>query len=107
MGKITYVRPDGTEATVEVADGTSVMQAAQANGIDGVVAECGGAIMCATCHVYVREPWASQLAPADATENAMLGMTASERRPTSRLSCQIKMRPELDGIIVELPPSQV
>jgi 2Fe-2S ferredoxin len=107
MGKITYVAHDGTTTTIEAADGTSVMHAATANGVTGITAECGGSIMCATCHVYVREPWAGRLTPMEATENAMLGMTASERRPNSRLSCQIAMRPDLDGITVDLPEAQV
>ena len=106
MPTITFVAFDGTTSTAEVADGASVMQAALSGGIPGVIAECGGSMMCATCHVYVREPWAGKLAAVDATEDAMLTMTASERRANSRLSCQIIMRPTLDGITVDLPEKQ-
>ena len=91
MGKVTYVTHAGASTTLEVADGTSVMQAAFSAGIGGIVAECGGSMMCATCHVYVAAPWAAKLPAMTATEDAMLTMTASERRPTSRLSCQIVM----------------
>ena len=107
MPTINYVTNDGRTATVTASDGTSVMQAAMAGGIGGIVAECGGSIMCATCHVYVREPWASKLTPPEATELAMLGMTASERRANSRLSCQIVVSAALDGITVDLPATQV
>lgn len=107
MGKITYVAHGGGQSTVEAADGTSVMEAATSGGIAGVVAECGGSMMCATCHVYVREPWLSRLPEMTATESEMLTMTASERKPSSRLSCQIKMCAELDGIVVDLPEKQV
>ena len=107
MPKITYVAHDGTTKTVEEKIGVSVMQAAQNAGIGGIVAECGGSMMCATCHVYVREPWAAKLSKPDATENEMLTMTVSERRATSRLSCQIMLSAALDGITVEIPEKQV
>ncbi len=107
MPTINYVASDGRTTAVEVTDGTSVMQAAMSNGIGGIVAECGGSIMCATCHVYVREPWASKLPPPEATELAMLEMTASERKPNSRLSCQVIANAGTDGIIVDLPAVQV
>ena len=107
MPRITYVSQDGTTRTVEEPDGVSVMQAAQNAGITGIVAECGGSMMCATCHVYVREPWASRLPAMTATESEMLTMTASERKAGSRLSCQIVMSAALDGITVDLPDRQV
>ena len=107
MPEITYLAHDGTARTIEDKDGVSVMQAARNAGIGGIVAECGGSMMCATCHVYVREPWAATLSKPDATENEMLTMTASERRPTSRLSCQIILSAALDGITVEVPEKQV
>ena len=107
MGKIVYVTHAGATHEVEAADGTSVMNAAMENNIGGIVAECGGSMMCATCHVYVREPWLAKLKPMDATEEAMLTMTVSERKPSSRLSCQIVMSPALDGITVDLPEQQV
>ena len=107
MGTINFVNSAGNTTTLEVEDGTSVMQAAMNAGLDGIVAECGGAMMCATCHVYVRDPWLAKLSDIDATEEAMLTMTSSERKPSSRLSCQIFMSPELDGITVDLPESQI
>ena len=107
MPTITFIAHDGTTTTTDVADGTSVMQAAMTNGIGGVIAECGGSMMCATCHVYVREPWVARLAPIDATEEAMLTMTVAERRASSRLSCQIIVGAALDGITVDLPDRQI
>lgn len=107
MGSFTYISPDGTVRRLEVADGTSVMQAAIANGVSGIVAECGGSQMCATCHVYVADEWLDKLAPMQATEDAMLDTAASERKPNSRLSCQIVMSPELDGLVVHVPERQV
>jgi 2Fe-2S ferredoxin len=107
MPRIVFVTHDGTSQTVEASVGVSVMQAAQNAGISGIVAECGGSMMCATCHVYVRGPWAPRLPAMTATEDEMLTMTASERKPQSRLSCQIKMNAELDGITVDLPESQI
>ena len=107
MPKIVFVAHDGATRTVEEADGVSVMQAALNADITGIVGECGGSMMCATCHVYVREPWAAKLPAMTATENEMLTMTASERKPSSRLSCQIKMSADIDGITVDLPENQV
>ena len=107
MPKITYIAHDGQTRTVEEAAGVSVMQAAQNAGVGGIVAECGGSMMCATCHVYVREPWLAQLPPMTATESEMLTMTVSERKPSSRLSCQIILGPALDGITVDLPEKQI
>lgn len=107
MPKITYVHPDGRREAFEVAEGTSVMQGATGNGIDGIVAECGGNCMCATCHVYV-EPSQLALLPAmSEEEDALLDGAAAERRPNSRLSCQIKVGPSLDGLVVQLPDRQV
>ncbi len=107
MPKITFVAHDGATTTVDEPDGVSVMQAAQNAGLTGIVAECGGSMMCATCHVYVREPWAAQLPAMNATEHEMLTMTVSERKPTSRLSCQIVISAALHGIIVDVPEKQV
>jgi ferredoxin, 2Fe-2S len=107
MPKITYVHADGAREELEAAEGTSVMQAATAEGVEGIVAECGGNCMCATCHVYV-EPSQLALLPAmSEDEDALLDGTASERRPNSRLSCQIEVTPALDGLVVNLPERQV
>lgn len=107
MPKVTFIAHDGASRTLEEPDGVTIMQAAFNAGIAGIVAECGGSMMCATCHVYVREPWAAKLEPMSATEHEMLTMTVSERKATSRLSCQIVLGPGVDGIVVEIPESQV
>jgi ferredoxin, 2Fe-2S len=107
MPKITFIQTDGNQTVLEVANGTSLMQAAVANGITGIVAECGGSAMCATCHVYVDQAWAERLRTMDAVEQEMLDSVADERLPESRLSCQIVVTPELDGLVVRLPGRQI
>jgi 2Fe-2S ferredoxin len=107
MSVITFIHPDGKSERVEIADGESAMQAATRHGLDGILAECGGNAMCATCHVYVDESWLGRLPAMADDEDALLDGTAAERRPTSRLSCQIKLTPELDGLVVKLPERQV
>lgn len=93
-------------AQISAKPGKSLMQAAQAGGVDGIAADCGGSLTCATCHVLVREPWASQLPPPGADEVAMLEFTAVLRQPNSRLSCQIQLTEAMDGLTVDLPASQ-
>ncbi len=107
MPKITYVRADGTRQEFDVAVGVSVMRGAILNGIDGIVAECGGEMMCATCHVYVEPDQLALTPPQSDDEKAMLEFTASERKPNSRLSCQLVVTPEMDGLVVRLPETQV
>ena len=107
MPKITYVHPNGTREVLDVPVGTSVMRGAILNGIDGIVAECGGEMMCATCHVYVEEDQLGRTPTQSEDEKAMLEFTASERRPNSRLSCQLVVTPELEGLVVYLPETQV
>lgn len=92
--------------TVQAPVGQTVMQAGVNAGLDGIAADCGGLLTCATCHVYVAEPWASQLPPAHADEQGMLDFVAAPRQAGSRLSCQITMSEALDGLTVELPGSQ-
>ncbi len=106
MPKIHLVRADGSARELEAAAGTSVMQAVTEAGEAGIVAECGGSAMCATCHVYVDEAWGPRLLAPLPNELEMLECTAAERAPTSRLSCQIKMSAELDGLVVRLPDRQ-
>lgn len=106
MPKVTYIQPNGTARVVEAPVGTTVMEAAVDNDVAGIVAECGGACSCATCHVYVDPAWADKLPPPDAQEDGMLGCVI-ERRPTSRLSCQIVLGPAQDGLVVEVAPEQV
>jgi 2Fe-2S ferredoxin len=107
MPKVTYIDPDGAEKVLDVPVGTSVMQAAIANGVDGIVAECGGLMMCATCHVYVDASQLDRLPPVSATEDEMLECTRAERRENSRLSCQLVVTPELDGLVVHIPDRQL
>jgi 2Fe-2S ferredoxin len=106
MPKVIYVSARGNVREVDVPVGTTVMAAALKNGIDGIVAECGGVCMCSTCHVFVDENFFTRLPPAQDTEEAVLEIAAEERRPTSRLSCQIMVTDALDGLIVRLPERQ-
>jgi 2Fe-2S ferredoxin len=106
MPKITFVAFDGSRKEVEVAAGLSVMSGATENAVGGIVGECGGFCSCATCHVYVDDDWIAKIPAMTEHEDEMLEGTASERRATSRLSCQIHITPELDGMIVHTPEIQ-
>lgn len=106
MVKVTYIEDGGATHAVEIPEGWTAMQGAMRNGVDGIEAECGGSCACATCHCYVDEAFLDRLPPPGATEDAMLDNTAAERLPNSRLSCQIKLTPELDGLILRLPETQ-
>jgi 2Fe-2S ferredoxin len=106
MPNITYVSPSGASQTIEVPIGDSIMEGAVQNGIEGIVGACGGNLQCATCHVYVEEQCLALLDPIEEDEEAMLQSTASERKPNSRLSCQIRVRPEHDGCVVHIPELQ-
>jgi 2Fe-2S ferredoxin len=106
MAAVTFNLPTGETRTIDVAPGTTLMIAAVKNGVDGIIGECGGVCMCATCHVYVRQDFFERLPPAQDTEEAVLEVTNAERLPNSRLSCQIKVTAELDGLTVDVPPSQ-
>jgi len=86
--------------------GQTLMQAAVAANLEGIAADCGGTLTCATCHVMVREPWAHQLPPVSADEDSMLDFAACARESNSRLSCQITLTEALDGMQVDLPASQ-
>ena len=97
---------EGAHRQLQAKPGQSLMQAAVAANAPGIEADCGGLMTCATCHVYVREPFASRLPPPSSDEAGMLGFTAAERRATSRLSCQITLDESLDGLAVDLPDSQ-
>jgi len=107
MPTIFYIDPDGTKHEVDVQAGKRVMQSALAAGIDGIVGECGGQAMCATCHVYVDSGWSDKLPAISDDEDEMLDDTVSPRLAESRLSCQIPVTDELDGLIVRLPEEQV
>ena len=106
MPKIIFISPEGVATEAEVSVGTTVMAAAVGNGIEGIVAECGGVCMCATCHVFVHEDFWARLPPTQDTEEAVLEITAEARVRTSRLSCQIKMTEALDGMVVQIPEKQ-
>jgi 2Fe-2S ferredoxin len=106
LPRITYKQHDGTEHVVEVEAGTSVMQGALNNGISGVVAECGGSMACATCHVYVDDAWLDRLPETDEMESQMLDCVAAERRANSRLGCQVNVTDEISGMIVRIPETQ-
>ena len=105
MTKITYIDAAGTSRTVEAQVGSTVMETALRNSVPGIDAECGGACACATCHVYVADDWAERVGKASQMEEDMLDF-AFEVRPTSRLSCQIKVTDALDGLVVTTPAKQ-
>jgi 2Fe-2S ferredoxin len=104
---VTYIDQNGGRRSVSALSGTSVMQVAVNNNVQGIIGECGGAMMCATCHVYVPDVWHAALPPVSEGEDATLSSTISERRPNSRLSCQISLTDALDGLVVHLPESQL
>ncbi|TCL73514.1 2Fe-2S iron-sulfur cluster-binding protein [Rhizobium sp. BK251] len=105
MTKLTIVAFDGTRFDIEAANGSTVMENAVRNSVPGIEAECGGACACATCHVYVDGEWADRVGPPEPMEEDMLDF-AFDVRPSSRLSCQIKVTPALDGLVVHVPERQ-
>ena len=105
MAKITYIQFDGSETVIDVKPGLTVMEGAVKNNVRGIDADCGGACACATCHVFVDEAWVSKTGEKSAMEESMLDF-AENVEPNSRLSCQIKVTDELDGLVVRLPESQ-
>jgi len=106
MPKITYTEHSGKSHTIEVANGLSVMEGAVQNNIPGIDADCGGSMACATCHVYVKEEWFNKLPKKEDGEEDMLDM-AFEPKKNSRLSCQLMVSDQLDGLVVNLPEKQV
>ena len=105
MAKITFITFDGQRIETNPVNGSTVMEAAIKNAVPGIEAECGGACACATCHVYVDEEWTGITGKPQAMEEDMLDF-AFDVRPNSRLSCQIKVRDELDGLVVSIPERQ-
>ena len=105
MTKITYIEHSGTSHTVDVENGLTVMEGAVQNNIPGIDADCGGGMACATCHVYVNENWIDKLPAKEDGEEDMLDM-AFEPKNNSRLSCQIIVSDELDGLVVNIPSKQ-
>jgi 2Fe-2S ferredoxin len=106
MPKVAFVSPNGERMDFDAPAGTSAMMIAITNGVDEILAECGGSLACGTCHVYVEPSQLPLLSPAGAAEDEMLTITASERRFNSRLSCQIVMSDALSGLVLYLPPRQ-
>jgi 2Fe-2S ferredoxin len=106
MVKITYIDESGSSITADAEVGSTVMEAAIANDVPGILATCGGACACATCHVYIDDAWWERLSHREPDEEDMLD-TAHDLRPTSRLSCQIKVVEDLDGLTVRTPPRQI
>ena len=106
MANITFIEASGQSTSVNLADGWNLMQGAIANGVDGILGECGGSCACATCHCYVDESWLDKLPAASEGELDMLDNVAAERRPNSRLACQIKASAALEGLTVTLPDTQ-
>ena len=105
MAKITYIEHDGTEHVIDVKPGLTVMEGAVKNNVPGIDADCGGACACATCHVYVDEAWLARTGAKSSMEESMLDFAESVQ-DNSRLSCQIKVTDELDGLVVTMPESQ-
>ena len=105
MPKLTVVAFDGTRFEIDAETGSTVMENAVKNGVPGIEAECGGACACATCHVYVDQAWTEKVGKPDVMEEDMLDF-AFEPKPESRLSCQIKMSDEFDGLVVHVPEEQ-
>ncbi len=105
MVNVKIVTADGSSFDIEAANGTTLMENAVRNSVPGIVAECGGACACATCHVYIDEGWVDRVGPANDIERDMLDF-ASDVRENSRLSCQIKLSEALDGLMVNVPETQ-
>ena len=105
MAKITFIQDDGSQQTVDAEDGMTVMESAVKNMVPGIDADCGGACACATCHVYVEPDWLEKTGAREEMEEDMLDF-AFDVRDNSRLSCQIKVAPELDGLTVRVPEKQ-
>ena len=103
---VHFIDHSGVTTSIEARIGNSLMEAATSENVAGIAADCGGLMTCATCHVYVNEPFASQLGAPQADEVAMLAFTAAPQQPNSRLSCQITLSTSLNGLTVKLPPTQ-
>lgn len=105
MSKVKYIDVDGECSEYDVANGLSVMEGAVANGVAGILAICGGSCACSTCHAYIDEAWIERVGPPNEIEESTLELTM-DRRPQSRLTCQIVMSDELDGLIVQVADNE-
>lgn len=101
--QVTWILPDGRAVTADVGEGVSMMTAAVANRIPAILGECGGSLSCATCHVYVDAAWLARTGTVGDFEDQMLEVAEAARRPSSRLSCQIRMERDLDGLVLHVP----
>jgi 2Fe-2S ferredoxin len=106
LPKVVFFGADGTQYSVDAAAGQSVMQAAVANGIPGILGECGGNLSCATCHVWVRSEFVAAVGGPVGIEDDLLDLAVDERRPGSRLGCQVVVTDDLDGLTVDVPPEE-
>ncbi|TFI42425.1 2Fe-2S iron-sulfur cluster binding domain-containing protein [Rhodococcus sp. 1R11] len=106
MSTVEFEQPDGTVTSVDAPDGDSLMRSALTNLVPGIVADCGGELSCATCHVIVDDAWIGVVGPPTGFEDEMLDATSAEREAGSRLSCQVTVGPALDGVRVRIPASQ-
>jgi 2Fe-2S ferredoxin len=107
MPKITYIEHGGTKHEVEVAEGLTVMEGAVSNNITGIDGDCGGACACSTCHVYVDPAWIAKLPAKEAMEEDMLEFAYEPDPERSRLTCQLKVSPALEGLVVHMPERQI
>jgi len=105
MIKVNYIESDGTRREIEVEEGVNLMDAALDNMVPGIDGDCGGVGACATCHVHIDSTWVDKVGAMDASEDAMLELT-DERNESSRLCCQLKASPQLDGLIMHTPEGQ-
>ncbi len=107
MATITYIKHDGTINVVDVANGLTLMEGARNNDIDGIVADCGGACACSTCHVYVHIDWIERLPAIEGMERDMLEFALDADPKKSRLTCQIKVTDALEGLVLQIPAEQM
>jgi 2Fe-2S ferredoxin len=103
---ITYIQPDGIRRVIDVLGGTTLKDAALIHDVEGILGECGGAAMCATCHIYVADEWLERLPPISDAEDMMLESTAAPRTKASRLACQIEAAAEFDGMVLRVAEPQ-
>jgi 2Fe-2S ferredoxin len=106
MPKVVFITLDGAQRVVDAHAGESVMAAAVRNGVPGIIGECGGNCSCATCHVYVADDFTAEVGGAGDMEDDLLDLGVADRRDSSRLSCQIKVTDDLDGLTVHIPEEQ-
>jgi ferredoxin, 2Fe-2S len=106
MPNIVFIEPSGTRREIAAEVGESAMEAARRNAVENIIAECGGSCICATCHVYVVPECEHLLAPPEAIERDTLDFTAEDVRPESRLSCQIKLSPDHEGLVLQVAPKR-